>query len=163
MRQEAVAHQQRDLERPVLALGALAIAIADPTISSRHASFHVDGSTGSVVIEDHGSTNGTYVNGKIIKKHALQHGDVITVGHHTLRFVENEADEEQDEFEKTMVISPRDASRLNIPAAAAPQPVAAAAQSGQLAGEIDDDSLAAREIAALTTEIERLRIGTVSP
>lgn len=40
---------------------------------------------------------------------------------------------------------------------------AAAAQSGQLAGEIDDDSLAAREIAALTTEIERLRIGTVSP
>jgi len=40
---------------------------------------------------------------------------------------------------------------------------AAAAQSGQLAGEIDDDSLAAREIAALTTEIERLRIGTISP
>jgi chromosome partitioning protein len=40
---------------------------------------------------------------------------------------------------------------------------AAAAQSGQLAGEIDDDSLAAREIAALAGEIERLRIGTVSP
>ncbi|BCH29824.1 cobyrinic acid a,c-diamide synthase [Mesorhizobium sp. L-8-10] len=40
---------------------------------------------------------------------------------------------------------------------------AAAAQSGQLVSEIDDDSPAAREIAALATEIERLRIGTVAP
>ncbi len=55
-------------------------------------------------LEDLNSTNGTYVNGKLIKKHALQHGDVITVGHHQLRFVED--DETQDEFEKTMVIQP---------------------------------------------------------
>src|ERR1700710_286077 len=53
-------------------------------------------------LEDLNSTNGTYVNGKLIKKHALQHGDVITAGHHQLRFVED--DEQQDEFEKTMVI-----------------------------------------------------------
>jgi pSer/pThr/pTyr-binding forkhead associated (FHA) protein len=78
-------------------------------------------------LEDLNSTNGTYVNGKIIKKHALQHGDSITVGHHTLRFVESEADEPEDEFEKTMVISPRDAARMKMPSAAvAPQPVAAA-------------------------------------
>ena len=44
-------------------------------------------------LEDLNSTNGTYVNGKIVKKHALQHGDSITVGHHTLRFVEGEGDE----------------------------------------------------------------------
>src|ERR1700683_2853845 len=55
-------------------------------------------------LEDLNSTNGTYVNGKLIKKHALQHGDVITVGHHQLRFAED--DEAQDEFEKTMVIQP---------------------------------------------------------
>ena len=55
-------------------------------------------------LEDLNSTNGTSVNGKLIKKHALQHGDVITVGHHQLRFVED--DEAQDEFEKTMVIQP---------------------------------------------------------
>jgi len=56
-------------------------------------------------LEDLNSTNGTYVNGKLIKKHALQHGDVVTAGHHQLRFVEdNEA--HQDEFEKTMVIHP---------------------------------------------------------
>jgi hypothetical protein len=34
----------------------------------------------------------------------MQHGDVVTVGHHQLRFVED--DEAQDEFEKTMVIQP---------------------------------------------------------
>jgi pSer/pThr/pTyr-binding forkhead associated (FHA) protein len=55
-------------------------------------------------LEDLNSTNGTYVNGKLIKKHALQHGDVITAGHHQLRFVEEDAP--QDEFEKTLVIQP---------------------------------------------------------
>jgi pyruvate/2-oxoglutarate dehydrogenase complex dihydrolipoamide acyltransferase (E2) component len=87
-------------------------------------------------LEDLNSTNGTYVNGKLIKKHALQHGDVITVGHHALRFVDGEAEEPQDEFEKTMVIGPRAAARLSIPQAAvapaAPAP-AAAAQPGYAA------------------------------
>jgi pSer/pThr/pTyr-binding forkhead associated (FHA) protein len=83
-------------------------------------------------LEDLNSTNGTYVNGKIVKKHALQHGDVITVGHHSLRFVESEADQPQDEFEKTMVITPRDAARMNIPTAAAapsPAPISSSLQS----------------------------------
>ena len=58
-------------------------------------------------LEDLNSTNGTYVNGKLIKKHALQHDDVITVGHHQLRYVEDHADDDvEDEFEKTMVIEP---------------------------------------------------------
>jgi pSer/pThr/pTyr-binding forkhead associated (FHA) protein len=58
-------------------------------------------------LEDLNSTNGTYVNGKLIKKHALQHGDVITVGHHQLRYVEDQAEHApEDEFEKTMVIEP---------------------------------------------------------
>jgi pSer/pThr/pTyr-binding forkhead associated (FHA) protein len=57
-------------------------------------------------LEDLNSTNGTYVNGKLIKKHALQHGDVITVGHHQLRYVDDQAQQQpEDEFEKTMVIS----------------------------------------------------------
>jgi len=70
-------------------------------------------------LEDLNSTNGTYVNGKLIKKHALQHGDVITVGHHQLRFVED--DEQQDEFEKTMVIQPsaRPVEKMRVATAAA--------------------------------------------
>ena len=58
-------------------------------------------------LEDLNSTNGTYVNGKLIKKHALTHGDVITVGHHHLRFVDSQVESsEQDEFERTLVIQP---------------------------------------------------------
>jgi pSer/pThr/pTyr-binding forkhead associated (FHA) protein len=70
-------------------------------------------------LEDLGSTNGTYVNGKLIKKHALTHGDVVTVGHHQLRFVEDDA--LQDEFEKTMVIQPsaRPVEKVRTAAAAA--------------------------------------------
>jgi pSer/pThr/pTyr-binding forkhead associated (FHA) protein len=70
-------------------------------------------------LEDLNSTNGTYVNGKLIKKHALQHGDVITVGHHQLRFMED--DEQQDEFEKTMVIQPSARPLEALRAATAPQ------------------------------------------
>lgn len=58
-------------------------------------------------LEDLNSTNGTYVNGKLIKKHALQNSDVITVGHHQLKFSDDEVSEaDQDDFEKTMVIHP---------------------------------------------------------
>ena len=82
-------------------------------------------------LEDLNSTNGTYVNGKIVKKHALQDDDVITIGHHTLRFVDGEGDQPADEFEKTMVIGSRDAARMNLPTppppqAAAPTPAHAA-------------------------------------
>jgi pSer/pThr/pTyr-binding forkhead associated (FHA) protein len=67
-------------------------------------------------LEDLNSTNGTYVNGKLIKKHALQHGDVVTVGKHQLRYVdaENDQEEEDDEFARTMVIDSSEvANRVN--------------------------------------------------
>jgi chromosome partitioning protein len=38
-----------------------------------------------------------------------------------------------------------------------------AAQTGRLASEISDDNPASREIAALATKIERLRIGRIAP
>ena len=78
------------------------IRIDNPAVSGHHSL--IINILNDSFLEDLNSTNGTYVNGKLIKKHALQHGDVITVGHHQLRFVED--DEQQDEFEKTMVIQP---------------------------------------------------------
>jgi len=82
-------------------------------------------------LEDLNSTNGTYVNGKLIKKHALTHGDVITIGHHHLRFVDSQVESsEQDEFERTLVIQPGQVNEARLKAAAdsiAPAPAAAAA------------------------------------
>ncbi|HTP39585.1 MAG TPA: FHA domain-containing protein [Steroidobacteraceae bacterium] len=79
------------------------IRIDNPAVSGHHSL--VINILNDSFLEDLNSTNGTYANGKLIKKHALQHGDVITVGHHQLRFVEDD-DAQQDEFEKTMVIQP---------------------------------------------------------
>jgi predicted component of type VI protein secretion system len=81
------------------------IRIDNPAVSGHHSL--IINILNDSFLEDLNSTNGTYVNGKLIKKHAMQHGDVITVGHHQLRFVDSQdSDAEQDEFEKTMVITP---------------------------------------------------------
>ncbi|MBT8107164.1 MAG: FHA domain-containing protein [Gammaproteobacteria bacterium] len=79
------------------------VRIDNPAVSGHHSL--IINILNDSFLEDLNSTNGTYVNGKLIKKHALQHGDVITIGHHQLRFSDQEApQQEQDEFEKTMVI-----------------------------------------------------------
>lgn len=100
-------------------------------------------------LEDLNSTNGTYVNGKLIKKHALQHGDVITVGHHQLRFVED--DEQQDEFEKTMVIQPsaRPVEKLRT-----------AVEESQIDGEPEPAPAAAAAASAAASQMARSRAGT---
>jgi pSer/pThr/pTyr-binding forkhead associated (FHA) protein len=80
------------------------IRIDNPAVSGHHSL--IINILNDSFLEDLNSTNGTYVNGKLIKKHAMQHGDVITVGHHQLRFVDSQdGATEQDDFEKTMVIT----------------------------------------------------------
>ena len=56
-------------------------------------------------IEDIGSTNGTYVNGTLIKKQALKNEDVIKIGKHELKYL-NETASTGDDFNKTMIINP---------------------------------------------------------
>jgi pSer/pThr/pTyr-binding forkhead associated (FHA) protein len=104
------------------------IRIDNPAVSGHHSL--IINILNDSFLEDLNSTNGTYVNGKLIKKHALQHGDVITVGHHQLRFVED--DEAQDEFEKTMVIQPsaRPVEKLQTARAVADQAAPAPSVTG---------------------------------
>ena len=78
-------------------------------------------------LEDLGSTNGTYVNGKLVKKHALKDGDVIAIGKHELKYINEKASDDDDEFEKTMIIKPGSASAAVAAAQAAEKAVAAAA------------------------------------
>ncbi|MFQ5661425.1 MAG: FHA domain-containing protein [Gammaproteobacteria bacterium] len=72
-------------------------------------------------MEDLGSTNGSYVNGKLVKKHALKDGDVIAIGKHELKYVNEHATADDDEFEKTMIIKPGSASAAVAAAKAAEQ------------------------------------------
>ena len=98
------------------------IRIDNPTVSGHHSL--IINILNDSFLEDLSSTNGTYVNGRLIKKHALQHGDVITIGRHQLRFIDSVSDEDQDEFAATMVISKSDlggeAPRAQAVAPAAP-------------------------------------------
>ena len=50
------------------------IRIDNPAVSGHHSL--IINILNDSFLEDLNSTNGTYVNGKLIKKHALQHGDV---------------------------------------------------------------------------------------
>lgn len=78
-------------------------------------------------LEDLGSTNGTYVNGKLVKKHALRNGDVIGLGKHELKYVNEHATADDEEFEKTMIIRPGSASAAVEAAKAAEKAAEAAA------------------------------------
>ncbi len=57
-------------------------------------------------IEDLDSTNGTYINGAKINRHALQNGEIIAIGKHELKYVNDSADSSTGDFEKTMIIRP---------------------------------------------------------
>jgi len=96
-------------------------------------------------LEDLGSTNGTYVNGKLVKKHALKDGDVIAIGKHELKYINENASDDEDEFEKTMIIKPGSASAAVAAAQAAqqagavaeaPAPAAASSSGGMPLGRL---------------------------
>jgi pSer/pThr/pTyr-binding forkhead associated (FHA) protein len=82
-------------------------------------------------LEDLGSTNGTYVNGKLVKKHALKDGDVVAIGKHELKYVNENATADDDEFEKTMIIKPGSASAAVAAAQAAEKAGAGAAPAAK--------------------------------
>lgn len=87
------------------------IVIDHLAVSGEHAVLSMQ--SGEVFVEDLNSTNGTFVNGRVVKKQQLQHGDSLEIGKYKIRF-ESDADAN---FDKAMLVSP-------AKAAAAPTPVA---------------------------------------
>ncbi|MBT8081397.1 MAG: FHA domain-containing protein [Gammaproteobacteria bacterium] len=79
--------QELDMEQPRLLVGRSSqndIAIGSRFVSRHHALLvrHRD----VTFILDLGSTNGTFVNGTQVSNHLLHHDDVITIGHHRIKF-----------------------------------------------------------------------------
>jgi predicted component of type VI protein secretion system len=125
------------------------VRIDNPTVSGHHSL--IINILNDSFLEDLNSTNGTYVNGKLIKKHALQHGDVVTVGKHQLRYVESEqaeVDDDDDEFVRTMVI---DGSEFAAKAVAdGRMPAAAmAAEAPHATGQIEARRLPVAKVQVL--------------
>ena len=76
------------------------IVIDNLAVSGEHAVLQMAGN--DVFIEDLNSTNGTYINGKAIKKQLLQHNDTVEIGKYKIKYLGVET----SDYEKTMVIKP---------------------------------------------------------
>lgn len=107
---DGVVTREFPLEQDVLSIGRKSsndIQIDDISVSGTHArvlvekNFYME-SLKDIYIEDADSTNGSYVNGNKIKKHMLRHGDIIQIGRHDFKFL----DEDAPDFDKTVVIQP---------------------------------------------------------
>jgi pSer/pThr/pTyr-binding forkhead associated (FHA) protein len=105
------------------------IVIDNLAVSGEHAVIQMAG--GQVFLEDLNSTNGTYVNGKAIKRQQLQNADGIEIGKYKIKFL---GDNAEDNFDKTMVVSSR---------AAMPQSAAVAQSAFAPAGAGDSLGLGA--------------------
>jgi hypothetical protein len=111
---------QYELEKERYTIGRLAdndIHIDNMAVSGHHAL--IINILKDSFLEDLNSTNGTYVNGKLVKKHALQEGDVITIGRHALKYSSGKpaaaGGGDADDFEKTMIIRPGTKSQTGVP------------------------------------------------
>lgn len=99
----------------------LDLVLADDMVSRKHARISVRG--GDVTIQDLGSTNGIFVNGRKVKKARLREGDRILIGASILKLVAAEPGSDE----------PTDAGiRQVLEAAAARAPSEAAAMRGRL-------------------------------
>jgi pSer/pThr/pTyr-binding forkhead associated (FHA) protein len=100
------------IEKPVVTIGRNPghdIHLDNLAVSSSHALLVKDGN--DYIVEDSGSLNGTFVNGTKVERQKLVHHDEITIGKHTLLFLEREnVDQDDDEdkaIERTMVLETR--------------------------------------------------------
>jgi pSer/pThr/pTyr-binding forkhead associated (FHA) protein len=96
-----------DLDKEIITIGRKPdndIHIDNLAVSGNHAK--VLTILNDSFIEDLNSTNGTYINGEKIAKHALKNGESIVIGKHELKYVNESAAADEGEFEKTMIIRP---------------------------------------------------------
>jgi pSer/pThr/pTyr-binding forkhead associated (FHA) protein len=104
------------------------IVIDNLAVSGEHAVLQMTGK--EVLLEDLNSTNGTYVNGKAVKKQQLQNGDAIEIGKYKIKFV---GDNAAEDFDKTMVVKARPAAQQTAPVGAA-TPSGFSANAGESTG-----------------------------
>ncbi len=76
------------------------IVIDNLAVSGEHAVLQMVGS--DVFIADLNSTNGTYINGKAVKKQLLTHNDTVEIGKYKIKYLL----EDGTDYEKTMIMKP---------------------------------------------------------
>jgi pSer/pThr/pTyr-binding forkhead associated (FHA) protein len=74
------------------------IVIDNLAVSGEHALLQMVGT--DVFIEDINSTNGTYINGKAVKKQLLSNNDTVEIGKYKIKFIIDDG----VDYEKTMIM-----------------------------------------------------------
>jgi pSer/pThr/pTyr-binding forkhead associated (FHA) protein len=134
------------------------IVIDNLAVSGEHAVLQLTGN--DVYLEDLNSTNGTYVNGKAVKKQLLQNNDTVEIGKYKIKFI-NEAPGAT--FEKTMIMKPGMVPPMPKPAAAPGAAAAApagAAPATAHAGEALNASIKVLSGAAAGREVPLVKVVT---
>ncbi|MBL8349039.1 MAG: FHA domain-containing protein [Burkholderiaceae bacterium] len=85
------------------------IVIDNLAVSGEHAVLQMLGN--DVFIEDLNSTNGTYINGKAIKKQMLVHNDTVEIGKYKIKYLAEDA----GNYEQTMIMRPGSAGVPQAP------------------------------------------------
>jgi pSer/pThr/pTyr-binding forkhead associated (FHA) protein len=120
------------------------IVIDNLAVSGEHAVLQMSGN--EVYLEDLNSTNGTYVNGKAVKKQLLQNSDTVEIGKYKIKYINEAA---SPGFEKTMIIkagSMPPVPARPVPAAGAPaQPADVPQAHGAI--KVLSGAAAGREVA----------------
>jgi hypothetical protein len=86
------------------------IVIDNLAVSGEHAVLQMVGA--DVFIEDLNSTNGTYINGKAVKKQLLAHNDTVEIGKYKIKFIVDDG----TDYEKTMIMKPGASAAAGMPA-----------------------------------------------
>ncbi|MDP3170213.1 MAG: FHA domain-containing protein [Polaromonas sp.] len=114
------------------------IVIDNLAVSGEHAVLQMSGN--DVFVEDLNSTNGTYLNGKAVKKQQLNNGDTVEIGKYKIKYVNEVA---SAGFEKTMIIKAGSVA----PAASAAPAAPAEGSTGHAAIKVMSGAAAGREVA----------------
>jgi pSer/pThr/pTyr-binding forkhead associated (FHA) protein len=104
------------------------IVIDNLAVSGEHAVLQMTGT--EVYLEDLNSTNGTYINGKAVKKQLLQNNDTVEIGKYKIKYV-NEAPGAT--YDKTVIMKPGVMPPMPAPGAAPGGATATAGAGGDLA------------------------------
>lgn len=127
------------------------IVIDNLAVSGEHAVLQMSGN--EVYLEDLNSTNGTYVNGKAVKKLLLQNNDTVEIGKYKIRYAN---DAGSSNFEKTMVLKGNAGALSAMPSATS----GAMTSAGPLTGAGPNASIKVMSGAAAGREVSLVKVVT---
>jgi FHA domain len=128
------------------------IVIDNLAVSGEHAVLQMVGA--DVFIEDLNSTNGTYINGKAVKKQLLSHNDTVEIGKYKIKFIVDDG----TDYEKTMIMKP--GSRPTAPSSHGAGPGFGASGFGSLGASTIPASIRVLNGAAAGREVALTKVVT---